>query len=84
MENEIYKDYQKRKNKISLVMWLMINNNLVTRNIFLIMMVFDFVVNFIIMLCIYSQVNSIPLLSQSLINAFDYNDPTILSIIAIS
>ena len=84
IENEAYSDYFQKKNKISLVMWVLINNNLVTRNLYLAFITFDFIINFILILCLYSQVNSVPILSNSLIMILDYDNPLILSIIAIS
>ena len=83
MENEAFSEYFQRKNKLSLVMWVLINNNIVTRNIYLAMMCFDFLITFLIILCLYNSVNSIPLLSEALVEVIDYSDPSILAIVAI-
>ena len=83
MENEAFSEYFQRKNKLSLVMWVLINNNIITRNIYLAMMSFDFLITFLIILCLYNSVNSIPQLSEALIDVIDYSNPLILAIVAL-
>jgi hypothetical protein len=85
MENEAYSEYFKlKRNKVSLAMWVLINNNLVTKNIFLFFMGVDFILQVMIILCLYSQVGAVPVISTQLIDAFDYSDVHIIAVVAIS
>ena len=55
MEIEAYSEYFKeKKNKVSLAMWVMINNNVVTRSVFLSFITFDFLLQILIIICLYS------------------------------
>ena len=55
MEIEAYSEYFKEKrNKVSLAMWVMINNNVVTRSVFLSFITFDFLLQILIIICLYS------------------------------
>jgi hypothetical protein len=83
MENESYSEYFQKRNKVSLVMWMLINNNIVTRNIYIVLMSFEFTFNFVMILCLYNEVNSVPILSESLVKALDFDDSYLLSIIEI-
>jgi hypothetical protein len=84
MENDAYQEYFKSKNnKVSLAMWVLINNNVVSRNGYLLMMLIEFTFNILLILCLYNEVKSVPTISQSLIDILDYNDPFYLSIVAL-
>lgn len=55
MENETYKEYFiNKKNKVSLAMWVLINNNVVTKNMYVGFMGIDFLFQLMIILCFYS------------------------------
>lgn len=85
MENESNNEYFKlKRNKVSLAMWVLINNNIVTQNLFLFFMGIDFLLQLMIILCLYSQVGAVPAISTVLIDAFDYSDADIISVIAIA
>lgn len=64
-------------------MWVIINNNLITRNIFLFFMSLDFILQVMIILCLYSQVGAVPIISTQLIDAFDYADVNVIAFVAI-
>ena len=64
-------------------MWVLINNNVVSRNIYILMLFFEFVINVVLILCLYNEVQSIPTISKDIINILDYNHPEYLSIVAI-
>jgi len=84
MENDAYQEYFKTKsNKLSLAMWVLINNNIVSRNIYFLMLCLEFVFNVLLILCLYNEVQSIPAISKQVIDILDYNDPIHLSIVAI-
>jgi hypothetical protein len=84
MENDAYHEYfQKQSNKVSLAMWVLINNNVVTRNIYIFFMMIEFAFNLLLIICLYNQVESIPTISRSTLNILDYNEPVHLSIVAI-
>lgn len=54
MEHEVYQEYfSSKRNKVSLAMWVLINNNVVTSNIFVLMILVEFVFNLIITLRLY-------------------------------
>lgn len=84
MENEAYQEYFKKKaNKLSLAMWVLINNNVVSSSLYLLMMSFEFIFNVLLILCLFNEVQSVPTLSPQVITILDYNEPTHLSIVAI-
>lgn len=64
MENDSYKEYfSKKSNKVSLALWALINNNPVSRNLYLLFLAIDFVEILLLILCIYSQAGSVPEIS---------------------
>lgn len=65
-------------------MWVLINNSLITRGIFLFFMGIDFILQILLILCLYSQVGAVPVISTTLIDAFDYADVNIIAIVAIA
>jgi hypothetical protein len=84
MENDAYQEYFKSKsNKLSLAMWVLINNNVVSRNLYILMLCIEFIINILLILCLYNEVHSIPTISKQVINILDYNDARYLSIVAI-
>jgi len=55
MENEVNQEYfSSKRNKVSLAMWVLINNNVVSSNIFVLMILVEFVFNLIITLGLYN------------------------------
>ncbi len=84
MENDAYHEYfQSKSNKLSLAMWVLINNNVVSRNLYIMMLFVEFIFNIMLILCLYNEVESMPTISKQIINTLDYNDPRYLSIVAI-
>jgi hypothetical protein len=84
MDNDAYQEYfESKSNKLSLAMWVLINNNVVSRNLYILMLLAEFAINVILILCLYNEVQSIPTISEQVIKILDYNDPTHLSIVAI-
>ena len=73
-----------RKYKISVVMWLLINNNIITRNFFLLFMLFELACNFLVILYMYNSAHSIPTMSPSILETLNYEDSMTNAIIAIS
>lgn len=85
MDNDSNQEYFKlTRNKVSLAMWVLINNSLITRGMFLTFMGFDFIFQILIILCLYSQVGAVPFISITLIDAFDYSDVNVIAIVAIA
>ena len=64
-------------------MWVLINNNVVTRQVFLCFMTFDFLLQVLIIICLYSTVGAVPSVSIGLIEALDYSNPLVIAIIVI-
>lgn len=55
MEMEAYQEYFKfKRNKVSLAMWVLINNNVVSQNIYLLFMAFDFLLQVLLIVCLYA------------------------------
>jgi hypothetical protein len=75
MENEVYQEYfSSKRNKVSLAMWVLINNNVVSSNIFVLMILIELVFNLIITLGLYYQVGCMPSMSSSIMNILDYSN----------
>jgi hypothetical protein len=85
MENEAYQEYFSRtKNKLSLAVWVFLNNNIVTLQMYYAFQLIDFVISLLMILCLYHSVGSIPSLSPSLINAFNFSEPQWMAIVSMS
>jgi hypothetical protein len=44
-------------------MWVLINNNVVSRNLYILMLLVEFAINVMLILCLYNEVQSIPTIS---------------------
>ena len=65
-------------------MWVLINNNIITKNIYVGFMSIDFILQLLIVLCLYSEVGAVPAISDFLIGAFDYQNATVVGIVAVT
>lgn len=85
MENEANQEFFRRsRNKISLAVWVLLNNNIVTPSMYYIFLLVDFVVNLVMILCLYHAVGSIPSFSQDVIDLLDFSTPLVLAIVSIA
>lgn len=54
MESEAYQEYFKRmRNKLSLAMWILINNNIIHETGYIVFTLFEFTFHLLAILCLY-------------------------------
>ena len=83
MESEVYQEYFSRpRNKLALAFWVLINNNLIVEEVYFLMMLLEYGITFLIILCLYNEVGSIPALTPTLISFVDNQSPSSMAILS--
>ena len=85
MELKHHSEYFIRtRNKVSLVVWVLINNNPVTSTVYTFLQAVELAFNFVLILALYSQANVYPNLSDTFLVNLDFNVESSLSVISIA
>lgn len=83
MEKEAFKEYFSRtRNKISLAVWLLLNNNIVSPSLWYLFQCFDFVISLLLVLSLYDTVGSITDLNAIISTLIDFQDANILAVVS--
>lgn len=72
--------HQDEKYKISILMWALLNNNVVTRPTYLFSLFVEVLINIFCLVLLYKKVHSVPYISNEIIESIKNLEPEIAAI----